>query len=107
MPKAYLLDSTLSFGVSELSCYDSKPTYHRLTEMVSSKSFANVAGVGPGTERSVAVRFSEYYPVILLAALRPESYDDVVAQIHNTGGRAIGITADVTNESASLRCWNP
>ena len=67
--------------------------------MVSDKYFAIVAGVGPGTGRSVAIRFSEAYPVVLLAR-RPESYNDVVAQINKAGGRAIGITADATNESS-------
>ncbi len=65
--------------------------------MVSDKFFAVVAGVGPGTGRSVAIKFSEHYPVVLLAR-RPESYDDVVAQISKAGGRAIGITADATSE---------
>jgi NAD(P)-dependent dehydrogenase (short-subunit alcohol dehydrogenase family) len=67
--------------------------------MVSEKFFAIVAGIGPGTGRSVALRFSEEYPVVLLAR-RPESYNDVVSQINNAGGRAIGITADATDESS-------
>jgi len=67
--------------------------------MVSDKFFAVVAGVGPGTGRSVAIRFSEAYPVVLLAR-RPESYADVVAEINKAGGKAIGITSDVTDESS-------
>jgi NAD(P)-dependent dehydrogenase (short-subunit alcohol dehydrogenase family) len=67
--------------------------------MVSNKFFAVVAGVGPGTGRSVALKFSEAYPVVLLAR-RPESYTDVVAQIKKAGGQAIGITADATNEAS-------
>jgi NAD(P)-dependent dehydrogenase (short-subunit alcohol dehydrogenase family) len=67
--------------------------------MVSNKFFAIVAGIGPGTGRSVALRFSEEYPVVLLAR-RPESYNDVVAQINKAGGRAIGIAADATDESS-------
>jgi NAD(P)-dependent dehydrogenase (short-subunit alcohol dehydrogenase family) len=67
--------------------------------MVSNRFFAIVAGVGPGTGRSVAVRFSESYPVVLLAR-RPESYNDVVAQINKAGGKAIGISADATDESS-------
>ena len=67
--------------------------------MVSDKFFSIIAGVGPGTGRSVAIRFSEAYPVVLVAR-RPESYNDVVAQINKAGGKAIGITADATDASS-------
>jgi len=67
--------------------------------MVSDKFFAIVAGVGPGTGRSVAIRFSEAYPVVLLAR-SPESYNNVVAEINKAGRKAIGITADATDESS-------
>ena len=67
--------------------------------MVSNKFFALVAGVGPGTGRSVALKFSEQYPVVLLAR-HPESYDDVVAQINKAGGKAIGFPTDATDESS-------
>jgi NAD(P)-dependent dehydrogenase (short-subunit alcohol dehydrogenase family) len=69
---------------------------------VSTKFYAIVAGVGPGTGRAAAIRFSEAYPVILLSR-SPESYKDVVAEINKEDGRkAIGITADATND-ASLK----
>ncbi|OAP55791.1 hypothetical protein AYL99_09943 [Fonsecaea erecta] len=67
--------------------------------MVSNKFFAIVAGIGPATGRSIALRFGEAYPVVLLSR-RPESYQDVVAQINKTGGRAIGISTDVTDEAS-------
>ncbi|KIX97414.1 uncharacterized protein Z520_06866 [Fonsecaea multimorphosa CBS 102226] len=67
--------------------------------MVSNKFYAIVAGIGPATGRSVALKFGESYPVVLLSR-RPESYEDVVAQINKTGGKAIGISADVTDESS-------
>jgi NAD(P)-dependent dehydrogenase (short-subunit alcohol dehydrogenase family) len=67
--------------------------------VVSDKFYAIVAGVGPGTGRSVAIRFSEAYPIVLLAR-SPESYKDVVAEINRGGRKAIGITADATDESA-------
>jgi NAD(P)-dependent dehydrogenase (short-subunit alcohol dehydrogenase family) len=67
--------------------------------MVSDKFYAIVAGVGPGTGRSVALRFSEAYPVVLLAR-HLESYDDVVVQINKAGGRAIGISTDATDKSS-------
>jgi NAD(P)-dependent dehydrogenase (short-subunit alcohol dehydrogenase family) len=67
--------------------------------VVSDKFYAIVAGVGPGTGRSVAIRFSEAYPVVLLAR-SPDSYNSVVAEINRGGRKAIGITADATDESA-------
>jgi NAD(P)-dependent dehydrogenase (short-subunit alcohol dehydrogenase family) len=66
--------------------------------MVSTEFYAVVAGVGPGTGRSVALKFSEAYPVVLLAR-SPESYKDVVDEINKAGGKAIGITADATDSS--------
>jgi len=72
--------------------------------MVSDKFFAIVAGVGPGTGRSVALKFAEAYPVVLLAR-NPESYTDVVAQINKAGGRAIGIPADATDESSLVSAF--
>jgi NAD(P)-dependent dehydrogenase (short-subunit alcohol dehydrogenase family) len=67
--------------------------------MMSNKFYAIVAGVGPGTGRSVAVRFSKAYPVVLFSR-HPESYNDVVAEINTAGGKAIGITTDSTDEAS-------
>lgn len=67
--------------------------------MVSDKFYAVVAGIGPGTGRSVALKFSEAYPVVVLAR-RPESYNDAVAQINKAGGKAIGISADMGDASS-------
>jgi NAD(P)-dependent dehydrogenase (short-subunit alcohol dehydrogenase family) len=67
--------------------------------MVSSQHFAVVAGIGPATGRSLALKFAEHYPVVLLSR-RPESYTDVVTQINKSGGQAIGISADVTDEAS-------
>lgn len=64
--------------------------------VVSDKFYAVVAGIGPATGRSVALRFAESYPVVLLSR-QPESYNDVVAQINKSGGKAIGISADATD----------
>lgn len=49
--------------------------------------------------RAAAVRFAKAYTVVLLAR-RPESYNDIVEEIKQAGGRAIGITADATDEAA-------
>jgi NAD(P)-dependent dehydrogenase (short-subunit alcohol dehydrogenase family) len=66
---------------------------------ISDQFYAIVAGVGAGTGRAVAIRFSEAYPVILLSRT-PESYNDVVAEINAGGRKAIGITVDATDENA-------
>lgn len=67
--------------------------------MVSRRFFAIIAGIGPGTGRSVALKFAEEYPVVLLAR-NPESYNDAVDQINKAGGKAIGIATDATDASA-------
>jgi len=68
--------------------------------MAQSKAFyAVVAGVGPATGRAVALRFAKAYPVVLLAR-RPEGYNDVVAEIKQSGGQALGISTDVTDAQA-------
>jgi NAD(P)-dependent dehydrogenase (short-subunit alcohol dehydrogenase family) len=51
------------------------------------------------TGRAVAVRFAQTYPVVLLAR-KPESYNDIVAEIQQSGGQAIGISTDATNEES-------
>ncbi|KAH8160090.1 hypothetical protein CIB48_g8156 [Xylaria polymorpha] len=63
---------------------------------MSSKLFAVVAGAGTGTGRAVALRFAKAYPVVLMAR-RPESYQDTVSEINKAGGRAVGVTVDVTD----------
>ncbi|KAI1161813.1 NAD(P)-binding protein [Nemania serpens] len=64
--------------------------------MSSSKLFAIVAGAGSGTGRAVALRFAKAYPVVLMAR-RPESYQDTVTAIMQSGGRAVGISTDVAD----------
>ncbi|KAF5023103.1 hypothetical protein F66182_4860 [Fusarium sp. NRRL 66182] len=51
--------------------------------------------------RSAALRFAQKYPVVLLAR-RPESYESTLADVKKAGGRAIGISADVS-DPASLK----
>lgn len=64
--------------------------------MASKSFFAVVAGVGSGTGRSVALRFAQSYPVVLLAR-KPESYNDIASEINKQGGQAFGITADTSD----------
>ena len=61
--------------------------------------FAVVAGVGPGTGASVASRFAKSYPVALLAR-SPENYESLVKEINGSGGKAIGISTDVSSEES-------
>ncbi|KAI5863486.1 NAD(P)-binding protein [Durotheca rogersii] len=63
---------------------------------MSSKFYAVVAGAGPGTGRAVALRFAKAYPVVLLART-PDSYQSTVAEINQSGGRAIGISTDTSD----------
>ena len=63
------------------------------------KAFAVIAGVGTGTGSFVARRFAKEYPIALLAR-RPESYEGLVQEINNSGGKAIGISTDASNEES-------
>jgi NAD(P)-dependent dehydrogenase (short-subunit alcohol dehydrogenase family) len=72
--------------------------------MVSEKFYTVVVGIGPGTGRAVAIRFSKEYPVVLLAR-KPESYENAVAHITKAGGRAIGIAADATDKDSLKKAF--
>lgn len=69
--------------------------------MASQNFFAIVAGVGPGVGRAAALRFAKSYPVVLMAR-RPESYNDLVAEIRQAGGSAVGISTD-TGDAGSVK----
>lgn len=60
---------------------------------------AIIAGVGPGTGAAVARRFAKTYPVVLLAR-SASNYEPVVAEINESGGKAVGISADITDEES-------
>lgn len=63
---------------------------------MASKLIAIVAGVGSGTGAAVARKFGKAYPVVLLART-PESYTDLAKEINSSGGKAIGISTDVSD----------
>ncbi|CAM1504937.1 Fc.00g025280.m01.CDS01 [Cosmosporella sp. VM-42] len=67
--------------------------------MTSQKAWAVIAGVGSGTGACIAHRFAKNYAVALLART-PASYDPVVQQINDAGGKAVGISADTSNASS-------
>lgn len=49
-----------------------------------------------GTGASVARKFASLYPVVLLAR-KPENYTPIVDEINKSGGKALGISTDVTD----------
>ena len=61
--------------------------------------FAVIAGVGPGTGAAVARKFALAYPVALLAR-SPENYTSLVEEINKSGGKAVGISTNVADESS-------
>ena len=63
---------------------------------MASKAIAIIAGVGPGTGASVARRFAQTYPVVLMAR-NPDNYESLVSEINKNGGHAIGISTDVSS----------
>lgn len=78
------------------------PHLSEIANNMSVKPFAVIAGVGSGTGAWLARRFARAYPVALLAR-NPESYDSLVKEINDNGGRAVGISADVSNDE-SVKC---
>lgn len=72
--------------------------------MAASNFYAVIAGVGPGTGRSLAMKFAAAYPTIYLLARNAGSYDPIVEEINSSGHKcnAIGIPTDVS-ESESVK----
>ena len=61
--------------------------------------YAVIAGVGPGTGASVARKFAATYPVVCLSRT-PANFEPLVEEINSSGGKAIGVSTDVTNASS-------
>lgn len=66
---------------------------------MATKAFAVIAGVGPGTGAAIARRFASAYPVALLGR-NAEKFDWLTQDINKNGGKAIGVSADVSKESS-------
>ncbi|RFU34579.1 hypothetical protein B7463_g1785, partial [Scytalidium lignicola] len=67
--------------------------------MATNQFYSIISGVGPGTGRSVALKFAKTYAVAVLAR-HPENYEPIVSQIKAAGGHAIGISADAQSASS-------
>ena len=67
--------------------------------MAASRPFTIIAGVGSGTGSALARRFAKSYAIVVLAR-NPHNYQDVVDDINSSGGKAVGIGADVTDPSS-------
>lgn len=72
---------------------------------MTSKLIAIVAGVGAGTGASVARRFAKAYPVVLLAR-NPENFQSLAEEINLNGGKAIGISTDVSDSQSVQNAVN-
>ncbi|EED13083.1 oxidoreductase, short chain dehydrogenase/reductase family [Talaromyces stipitatus ATCC 10500] len=67
--------------------------------MSTKKAIAVIAGVGPGTGSSIARKFAQHYPVIVLAR-NPSNYAEVVQTINSSGGQAIGLSTDLSDSTS-------
>lgn len=68
-------------------------------DTMASKLIAIIAGVGAGTGASVARKFAASYPVVLLAR-KAENYQPLVDEINGKGGKAIGVSTDVSDRKS-------
>ncbi|MCJ1454950.1 hypothetical protein MMC28_005303 [Mycoblastus sanguinarius] len=64
-----------------------------------SKPIAIIAGVGPGTGAAIARKFAATYPVALLSR-NPDNYEPLAAEINKAGGKAVGISTDVSDSKS-------
>src|SRR5579864_4154866 len=67
--------------------------------MVLQNKVALVAGTSPNIGGGIAEGLAEAGAAVVAVDLRPENAADCARYINSTGGRAIGVTADVTDEA--------
>jgi NAD(P)-dependent dehydrogenase (short-subunit alcohol dehydrogenase family) len=63
---------------------------------MATKTIAILVGIGPGLGAAAARKFAATYPVVLMAR-NPDNYKNVVDEINGSGGKALGISADVSS----------
>ncbi|SPN99263.1 uncharacterized protein DNG_02300 [Cephalotrichum gorgonifer] len=56
-------------------------------------------GFSPNLCRATALKFAKTYPVVLLAR-NPDNYTSIIKEIQESGGKALGITADATDPAS-------
>lgn len=71
---------------------------------MTAQPFVVVAGVGPGTGASVTRRFAKAYPVVLLAR-GSDKFEALAKEINDQGGKAVGISADVSNAKSLVAAF--
>lgn len=71
-----------------------------MTTAAASNFYTVIAGIGSGTGRSLALKFSSFYPTVYLLSRSQSSYSSIVDEINARGGNAIGIPTDVTSSSS-------
>jgi NAD(P)-dependent dehydrogenase (short-subunit alcohol dehydrogenase family) len=64
------------------------------------KPLALIAGLGPGTGAALARLFAQQHYTTILLSRSASSYEPIVAEIEKSGGSALGISTDVTDEQS-------
>jgi len=67
--------------------------------MILQGKVAVVAGTSPNIGGGIAEELAEAGAAVVAVDVRPENAADCARYINSTGGRALGVTADVTNEA--------
>lgn len=71
------------------------------TQLLEGKR-ALVSGVGPGLGQAIARDLAAHGAEVIVTARRQSSLDEIVAAIHEDGGKAFGVPCDVTDVAECL-----
>ena len=72
--------------------------------MLKSRAYPVIAGVGPGTGAAIARKLALTYPVVLLAR-SADTLSSVSKQITDAGGQAVALEADLTNGESGQKAF--